>query len=307
MNKNSLIKGAKIFVSLALIWVIWRYFLRIDNFQAVWQHLEKTPVWVFIFAAVVSLANWAVESKKWQNLLIQLEVVSFRTAWKSTCAGAAISNILPFRIGEYLGRVAFIQPENRLPAIFNSVFGSTMQLVISLVFGIPASLFMLDEKNSQLPVYALFGLAAIVAGFALIFYISGKVRQTKNKWLGRMLEDIRKFTTRQISATLGYALLRYLIFSSFYVWLLYRAGISTDILYLYKGVATIYLLQSFAPGMLITDAGLRTGIPLIIFQVPTSVQPALLAAALINYFFNILFPAIIGLYYIIVQKIRTQS
>lgn len=302
--KKNLIRLAKLMVSVALVWVIWRYFLKINDWQSIWIEIKNTPVFIFVAAIIISFINWGLEAKKWQILVRNLEKINYFTAWKSTCAGAAISNILPFRIGEYLGRILFISEENRIPAIFNSVFGSTMQLGVSLVFGIPASLYILEGSLQKISTYALLALAGIIAVFALIFFISGRIKSVRKKWLNKVLDDIRKFTPKQIFQGLMIAFGRYILFSSFYVFLLYQFGISSSVLFLYAGVASIYLIQSFAPSMLLTDAGLRTGIPLLVLKVSVALQPALLAAALINYFFNVLFPAIIGLYYIIVSKIK---
>jgi hypothetical protein len=302
--QKKLIAAAKIAVTLGLVWVIYRYFVHIDNPTAVWNSLSHfSPLWL-ILGILSSFVNWGIEAKKWQILILQLEHLPFKTAFKSTLTGTAVSNIFPFKVGEYLGRIMYLSPENRIPAAVNSIAGSTIQLMVSIAFGIPAIFSIADQEK-----YRWVGAAAIAAlvitplAMFVVFYALQR-RTFKHTWLQKIQEDIRKFTRTQFLHAILLSAARYLVFASFYVYLLYQCGISQNIPYLYAGVATVYLLQSFAPGMLITDAGLRTGLPLLVFQVPTHLQATLLAAAIFNYVINLLLPSVVGLFFIIVQKIK---
>lgn len=302
--QKRLIAAAKIAVTLGLVWVIYRYFVHIDNPKAVWAALTQFSGWWLFIGILSSAINWGLEAKKWQLLIQQLEYLPFKTAFKSTLTGTAVSNIFPFKVGEYLGRVMYLSPENRIPAAVNSIAGSTIQLLISTAFGIPAILSLANQEKYQWVSAA--AIAALIIT-PLLMYLAFYAIQRGNfsyTWFKKIQEDIRKFTRKQLLLTIGISALRYAVFASFYVYLLYQCGISESITYLYSGVATVYLLQSFAPGMLITDAGLRTGLPLIVFQVPKEMQATLLAAAIFNYIINLLLPSVVGLFFIIVQKIK---
>lgn len=302
--QKRLIAAAKIAVTLGLVWVIYRYFVHIDNPKAVWAALTQfSGLWLCL-GILSSAINWGLEAKKWQLLIKQLEYLPFKTAFKSTLTGTAVSNIFPFKVGEYLGRVMYLSPENRIPAAVNSIAGSTIQLLISTAFGIPAILSLANQEKYQWVSAA--AIAALIIT-PLLMYLAFYAIQRGNfsyTWFKKIQEDIRKFTRKQLLLTIGISALRYTVFASFYVYLLYQCEISESITYLYGGVATVYLLQSFAPGMLITDAGLRTGLPLIVFQVPKEMQATLLAAAIFNYIINLLLPSVVGLFFIIVQKIK---
>lgn len=302
--QKRLIAAAKIAVTLGLVWVIYRYFVHIDNPKAVWAALTQFSGWWLCIGILSSAINWGLEAKKWQLLIQQLEYLPFKTAFKSTLTGTAVSNIFPFKVGEYLGRVMYLSSENRIPAAVNSIAGSTIQLLISTAFGIPAILSLANQEKYQWVSAA--AIAALIIT-PLLMYLAFYAIQRGNfnyTWFKKIQEDIRKFTRKQLLLTIGISALRYTVFASFYVYLLYQCGISESITYLYSGVATVYLLQSFAPGMLITDAGLRTGLPLIVFQVPKEMQATLLAAAIFNYIINLLLPSVVGLFFIIVQKIK---
>lgn len=301
-----LVRLIKLLLSIALIGVIYKYFLKIENFGQVWLEIVKLPWNIYLLAVAVCLINWGIEARKWQVLLKQLEKLSFSVAFKSTFSGITVSNILPFRVGEYFGRIIYLAPENRIPAAFNSVFGSTMQLVISLIFGIPAAISIFGNAYQNMYTLAAITLVGIFLFFVILFFYSRKIKNAPKKWLNRLFDDIRKFTFFQIGITLWFSFLRYAVFSSFYVFLLWQFSIIQSVETGYLSVATIYFLQSFAPGMIVTDVGMRTGIPLLVIPVTSPMQPSLIAAALVNYFFNLLLPSLFGLYFIIVQKIRNR-
>lgn len=304
MQKN-LLRLGKLLLALSLIVVIYRYFFHFENLKPAIQKLTEIPRFIFVIALLATLLNWSLETLKWQNLLGNLQTVTFYTALKSTCAGAAVSNIFPFRIGEYLGRMVYVKPENHIPALFNSVLGSTAQFLISVGIGIPASLVILSREYRDISFYAGITAGITVLVFICIFIIFRKNPQSRYKWLNRLSMDIRRFTIRQIAWILLLSFLRYMVYASFYAGILVFFDVTADPLYAFSGVSTVYLMQSFAPSMIITDAGLRTALPLLVFSGSTGVESSVLAAALLNYAFNVLLPSLIGLFFIIAEKVKS--
>lgn len=302
MNKTA-IKTAKFLLSIAVLWTIYRYFIFVEKPEIVWNTIKNIPLWLYLIGIFSATLNWGLEAKKWQIMIQQLERISYFVAVKCTCAGAAVSNIFPFKVGEYLGRVIFMQPQNRLAAAANSIVGSATQLFCAILLGVPAALYMLPSKYHWVALSAMAALLIIpLAILGVIKYF--KIHSFKNKHLKKLAEDIRQFTISQLLQILGLSGLRYVVFASFYVLLLYQVGISSNILTLYTGVATVYLLQSFAPSMAITDAGFRTAIPLIVFSIAKELNPILFAAALVNYSLNIIVPSLFGLIFIISSKLN---
>jgi hypothetical protein len=92
-----------------------------------------------------------------------------------------------------------------------------------------------------------------------------------------------------------------LVFAFFYAMAIYTTGI-VPVAAAFTGVACIFLFQSFAPSVVLTDAGVRTALPLIVFAVDQPMQAPLLAVAVMNYAYNVLLPAIPGLWLVAKQK-----
>jgi hypothetical protein len=304
--KTKFLRLLKLLVSVGLIAAIFQYFFHYENLTKVWHLMAAVPFFIFLIAFVSSIINWGIESRKWQNLVLNIEHFNYPKAVKSTLSGAAISNILPFRIGEYLGRIVFIKPENRVAAAFNSVLGSTAQFFISILIGIPSILFMMGHQFKSLTFWAIVSLIFILIAFSVVIYYFKKHNNYKFKWLIKLAADIKKFTLKQIISIFWLSFLRYAVFASFYAFLIMWFQVTPNIVLAYAGVASVYFLQSFAPSIIITDVGLRTALPLLVFQHAPNMEAPILAAALINYIFNILLPSIAGLFFIIIEKIKTK-
>lgn len=293
-------------VTVAFLWVVYRYVIKIDNLNAIWNSMQTIPLWLFLLAGISSCLNWFIESVKWQYLMSNLEKLSIYISIKSTLAGSTVSNIFPFRVGEYLGKILFVKPDNRVPAIFNSMFGGSCQMVISMLFGIPALFYLFGYQYKKEITTAALSVVAVLTLFTLIFIFSSKIKKIRIAWLQKIIEDIKKFTLKQICMTLMLSLLRYLVFGGFYAFLLFQCGFGNTYLLSCIAVAAIYVIQSLSPSMILTDAGMRSAVPVLIFSPALNQQPTLIAIALVNYFFNLIFPAILGLYFIIVFKFKNR-
>ena len=62
--------------------------------------------WMVIFLALV---NWGLEARKWQLLLLPIQKISFFRAYRSVLSGLALSLNTPNRMGEYGGRIFYVQ------------------------------------------------------------------------------------------------------------------------------------------------------------------------------------------------------
>jgi hypothetical protein len=76
--------------------------------------------------------NWGLEARKWQLLMKGIQPMNFITAFKSVLCGVTLSLNTPNRIGEYGGRILFVNDGNRLKAVTLSIAGSISQLIITL-------------------------------------------------------------------------------------------------------------------------------------------------------------------------------
>src|SRR5690606_8781930 len=121
----------------------------------------------------------------------------------SVLGGAAVSSIMPFRTGEYLGRLVYVKNENKLKAAALSVAGSVSQLLMTLVLGMLAFPFIYVETpgfSISLPIY----LTALFILFLLAWKIRRKVI-LKNKYIRNVYEGFKMLGRADVLRLLGFS------------------------------------------------------------------------------------------------------
>ena len=297
---SKLLRIAKIVLSILLIWFIWRYFFGQD-LKGVWVEISQVPLFVFVVLVLFSLGNWLAEAIKWKILVANLERISLWQAFLGVCAGVAASNVLPFRVGEFLGKVIFLKNENRIQASANSVFGGMIQLMVTLLIGVvPAWVLLRSYAPGWVITGALLGLIPLLIIAGLLIGARSLKEKQKTR-LAKVIRNFKNFTALQLLQLFAMCMLRYGVYSLAYFYILEYFGIVQD----WKGwlgIATIYFIQSFTPSTVVTDLGVRTTLPLLVFPVADALQVKLLAAAVLNYCFSVLLPSLFGLFAILAKR-----
>jgi hypothetical protein len=280
-----------------------------------WQEI-KTSWKQFSFWMVVVLAvvNWGIESKKWQLLVEKLQPISFSNAFKSVLAGCSITLLTPNRIGEYGGRVLFIDSANRIKAISLTIVGSISQLLVTLLAGCMSVLFLrffLHEKFIPLSVLSQFWqdlfwsislLLLLLTGFLYwkIVWVAEWLK--KIRWLKKYFHHVQvllEFNFRQLFILFSWSTLRYLVFITQYILLLRLMHIELSFMMCFALVAVFYLLMAVAPTIGFVELPLRITALWAILQWQTTNELGVGAAALSIWIINLAVPAIIGSFYIL--------
>lgn len=96
-------------------------------------------------AFFLMIFNWLMEVVKWKLLLDTSLSVSWRTSVKAVLSGTTIGVFSPNRIGEFLGRVLALKPEDRIKGSLLSAVNGLAQSLGTFTFGIVGLLFLLEE------------------------------------------------------------------------------------------------------------------------------------------------------------------
>ncbi|MGQ0828986.1 MAG: lysylphosphatidylglycerol synthase domain-containing protein, partial [Bacteroidota bacterium] len=98
------------------------------DFKELMSHSYKTYLLV---ACCLMFVNWGLEALKWKLLIHPLESVSYLTSIQSIFAGVTISIFTPSRVGEFVGRIFFLEHADKIQATLKSFIGSIMQLLVT--------------------------------------------------------------------------------------------------------------------------------------------------------------------------------
>lgn len=307
---------------LLLLGSLWWEFNHTENLGTLWStflnHLQTSNGALLAGAIVLMPLNWFVETLKWRQYVLRFEPISLKRALLAVWVGVSFSLFTPNRIGEYGGRVLFIRPQNRWKAVLINLIGNYSQYLILLSLGSVAGIFYL----SALGILTAFWLYVFCAGAALallfLYLLYFNIRRmlpllrrvSKRGWwraLQREGEVLHYFNTTESVQLLGWALLRYVIYSTQYFLLLLFFGIKPGLLVAYTGIALLFLLQTCLPLAPLASLLVRGNLAIWVWLPFGENALSALASSFALWIINLILPALIGtfsLFHVNIDKQR---
>ena len=313
MNKNIKILTNYFFgplLFLILSWSLYRQIVDKPNLDIQLNQIKNSWAnWRVWLVAFLMLINWGFETIKWKLLIKHIQPFSFLKAFKSVLSGCSITILTPNRIGEYGGRILYVEPRNRIKAISLAIVGSISQLLVTMVMGCLGLLFLRyfsQYDNRVLRVIPEFWEAVIMSlcigltVMLLLFYL-------RLGWLVRMMEKVPalhravkhisvldEFNNAQLVQILSLSFVRYLVFVLQYVLLLQVMEVQIAGWLCFWLVAIFYLVMAVAPTFGFIELPVRVSASWTIFQLYTTNELGVGTAALGIWLINLAVPALIG-------------
>lgn len=250
--------------------------------------------------------NWALESLKWQIALKPVQPIRFLRAFKAILAGTCIASFTPNRVGEYLGRMLYVNQGNKILSIAPTILCSMSQMLVTLTAGtVGIGLF------SSLPYYfgvswitpsffkaAGFAVAAGAVGLGLVYFRFDPLVRQVNRWIRKDNSTFSipdNFHFSALARILFISVARYGVFLLQYYLLFSLFGIPLFPQQVFTGVSVMFVLMSIVPTLtFLTDLGFRWLAGIQIFQVYTMNTAAILAVSLGIWLINLIIPALVG-------------
>ena len=248
--------------------------------------------------------NWLIESIKWRTLILPWKHISKIGAMKAIYAGISVGLVTPARIGEYGGRLLLIDGEDRIKSIPATLVSSIAQNISNIIGGyIGVLIFCYCYFSVNRFVYiagSILGLLVIIMLCALFFNISKLNLDWLNRWkwgklLNKQAHVLSQYDRQILKRVLTLSHLRYLIYCTQYVLILYFLGIELSVLAAFSGVAVIYLLQSGIPLPPMLSVVARGELAIVIWSLFTANVGGILVATFGLWVINLVFPALLGL------------
>ena len=280
-----------------------------------WQQIKvswhEVRFWVVI---ILMFVNWGIEARKWQVLVQHVQHFSFIKAFKSVLSGCSITMLTPNRIGEYGGRILYVEEGNRIKAISLTIVGSISQLLVTMIMGCGGLLYLrfLSQTHPVLP--ALWGdiliyLSVTITVVLTLFYL-------RIGWLVRMMEKVPalqkvvthirvldEFDNIQLIRIFSLSFCRYMVFVLQYLLLLQVMQVELGWVTGFWLIAVFYLLMAVAPTIGFIELPVRVSACWALLKYFTSNEIGVSAAALGIWLINLVVPAIIGSLLILSIKI----
>lgn len=268
----------------------------------------------FVLIIVLMPLNWSIEALKWRYIVSSKEVISFPLSLKGIFAGATVSSLSPNRIGDFLGRVFVLKKVSFLQGTFITLIGSYAQTLISLIVGfIALGIFVFnanyfnEARANYIEITFILSALVIILITFLYYKISILSKIVPKKWskIYGYIQVLANYRFSELSNILLYSLLRYFIFSSQFVIMLWAVGFHFPIHHLYIIVSIIFFINMFRPSIAIVEFAIRGAVSVSVFtayfeyyNIPIMEDTPVIIASTLIWFINIILPALIGLFFI---------
>lgn len=276
--------------------------------------------WLLSGALALMPLNWWVEVCKWRSLIMRTEAMSLPRAGQAVMAGVAVSLFTPNRVGEYGGRVLFVQPENRWFAAGATVLGNFAQVLV-LVSGGTAGLLWLSHRldwpgtawldHAVLPAYC--GL--ILLWLAYLNLPRARVRLRQYRIVKRLKRLVKVDTQHwpevsrsDLAWQAAWATGRYLVYSLQYFLLLRCFGVSPGFFDGFAGISLLFLLQTGLPLPPLSGLLARGNLAVALWGQFGASAAASLSATFGLWIINLILPAFFGTFFLFyVRKAKDSS
>jgi hypothetical protein len=312
MNKN-----IKIFINyflgpLLFVWLsysIYRQIVKQPQLEESWFHIRKSfqsyKIFYLLSAVLLIGANWGLEAWKWMISVKTFYPVKFGQACKAVLSGVSFSVTMPNRIGEYLGRIAYLPEGNRLKTISVTLVGSFAQLLVTIVMGTLGLILIRPALLKQYPQLAIwfqfivYGLLIVIIVMALIYFnVSGTVslfnRWIKNRKYVYLIEALQNFHLKLLLQILLLSFLRYLVFIIQYSFIFYLFEVNVPVADIATTMSVVFLSMALVPSIALVEVWLRGEISIKLMGLFSANVLGIGFTSVTVWFINLILPAIIG-------------
>lgn len=282
-----------------LLWVIYAQVKGQLSQVSISTVLREGALTYFFIALLLLPLNLAIEIYKWKLLVASAQPISFGVAVRSFLAGLSLSLLTPNRIGEYPGRILFLQQKNTPRLISVTLLGMYSQLLSLLIFGIVGLMFYYSIYPGYWQKVVLI-IALMVSLLAVIVFLNFEKWSRyierisflkKFKTYSRML---KRFSTRQQLVILGLSLLRFVVYASQYLLLMRWMHIEMEWIAGFGMACMFFFSMAIVPSIALAEMGIRGQLSLLFFQHFTTNKIGILVATIALWVINLILPAIAG-------------
>lgn len=267
--------------------------------------LSVVPAYTFknLFLLMLCLAlmpiNWGIDALKWKMLLQPTTNINLRKSIIATFSGVATSLFMPFRSGEFFGKILFLNPKQRWEGSAASLFSSLNQLLITIFIGSFGLTYVYLNKISIYVLPRNLSLILIITGVILFFCFLFFQKKIFNYIVGysivtqKINKEVFQSFSNKTYKILILSFIRYLVFTIQYL-LLFSIFIDQfnglDAMML---ITVLFYLSSAIPSFGWAEIAVKGSLALILFEYLNNDSGVLLIAVCI-WTINIGIPALIG-------------
>lgn len=260
------------------------------NWNIVSNYLSFQSISILIGFSTV---NWVLEIFKWKHLVSSFKEITFFEAMKQSLGSLTASIFTPNRIGEYGAKVLFFPKENSKQIVLLNFIGNSSQMFVTTFFGVIGILII--GLNFQVSYWIIFGFFITVFLFLFLF----KNVEIYGFSIQKLVQKITSFSFDFHRKNLFYSVLRYLIFSSQFCFLLLIFDIEITFKIAFGTIFSMYLLASIIPSIHLMDVAIKGSVAVYLFGLIEVESWKIIAITSLMWIFNLVLPVLLGSYFVL--------
>lgn len=255
------------------------------------------------------MLNWTIEAAKWRILVSKVQKVSLFTAVKAVLSGLSFSMFVPNGIGEYVGRIFYMQEGNRLRSISVTIVGSISQILVTIVMGFAGLLYLKNHAWKaviQQQGFTGFWLSGVLYMIAMTIVVVAFIYY-RLSWLTALVEKIpfvhkyryfiqslELFHWKELTKILAFSVMRYTVFIVQYILMLHIFNVDVNWFDAACTTSVLFLVLVILPTIPVADLGIRGETGMQLFGILTKNATGIFFTAAGIWLLNIIIPAMIG-------------
>lgn len=257
------------------------------------------------FLLVLSIFNWFFEILKWQALVSPIKHISFKNALEQTLGSLTASLVTPNRIGEYGAKAMYYTKNFRKRIMLTNLIHNTLQMSVTTGIGLVGCFYFFRYYNADInfenSIKITFSILLLIGVLVVV------LQRTKFSFKGFSLEKavthLKQFPKKVIGLGIYYSLVRYLIFSFQFYYLLLIFDVELTYLDAMILITTMYFLASIIPSIFILDVLVKGSVAVYLFSFIDAATLTILSIVTLMWLFNFVLPSIYGSYFVLKFKL----
>ncbi|MFT4800533.1 MAG: hypothetical protein ACI93N_000291 [Flavobacteriaceae bacterium] len=262
------------------------------------------PGLIFIGLAIL---NWFFEILKWKKIVSKITPISFFTSLKQSLASLTVSLATPNRIGEYGAKAYYFESHQRKKVMLYNLFHNSFQMFITTILGI-IGLYILFENNylkisiDNIVFKITFAIIIVIFTLLLGYIFRSQQLIFKGLTIKNLIQKFKELSLGLKLKMLLFSVLRYLIFSFLFFYLLLFFGASITLFEAVPFIFSMYLISSIVPTLSFFDVIIKGGVAVWVFSFIGISEVIILSTVFCMWILNFVVPALFGAYFLMTYK-----
>lgn len=317
-----------VFTLLMISYLVYVLFFReeggkthVDKIKYFFEVQQKTVQGVTFYVLLLlvlflSFINWLLEAEKWRVLIKKLEPISIWKSYKSVLCGLSVGFFTPRSIGDYFGRMIHVSTTNRLKIVGALIISRLSQLFITILMGVFGYVVYRQYLDVQLSLFKTYEIVLVLLTLLAIvvfivfrkFWVQLLMKIPQGQRVKNLYLAIRQYTNQEVGYVIFISTVRYLVFCSQLLLMLYIAGLQTPFFGIMAGVMLMLLVKSmFFTFNFLLEVGVRELAAVFFLGLFVKNEYQIIIPVLMIWVINILLPTFVGYILILKSKIRSSS